>query len=124
MRCISIRWLFVGLVFLFLCSHASAGIRPSFNPESSSWMATDIVVVTEGKKIDGIFRVVEVWKGELHSGETIQVPELASFLPEKSRVVQKAFYEKPPDKTLIVSGDRMVLFLKRESNALSTSSAD
>ena len=101
--------------FLLTLSHsyASAGIRPSFYLEDSSWNATDIVVATEGKKIDGVFLVLESLKGPLQPGETIKIPELAIFADEKSRVVKDAWY-KP--LSLVVTGERMVLFLKRDTN--------
>ena len=41
-----------------------AGIRPSFSLDYCSWHATHIVLV-EVTQRDGVFRVIEPWKGEL-----------------------------------------------------------
>src|SRR6185369_10112108 len=108
----------VFVILVLLCgSHSltSAGIRPSFGLEGNTWNATHIVVVTEGKTIDGIFRVLESWKGDLNPGDTIKVPELASFKAESSRTVSDPWYQKPgTNPGLVVTGDRMVLFLKND----------
>ena len=108
------------VILVLLCgSHSltSAGIRPSFGLEGNTWNATHIVVVTEGKTIDGIFRVLESWKGDLNPGDTIKVPELASFKAESSRTVSDPWYQKPgTNPGLVVTGDRMVLFLKNDSS--------
>jgi hypothetical protein len=115
------------LIFFFLlCGSASkvqTAIRPSFQLETCSWNATDIVVATEGKKIDGVFRVLEAWKGDLNPGDTIKVPELASFQSEASRVVQSPWYEKETKDRVIVTGERMVLFLKRDAQTAVTETA-
>ena len=111
------KYLFTLLIFLCLAaSQARAGIRPSFQLDTSSWNATDIVVATEGKKIDGVFRVLETWKGELNVGDTIKVPELASFAPEATRVVINEWHQKEKTARIVVTGERMVLFLKRETD--------
>jgi|SRR5580704_8498675 hypothetical protein len=52
-----------------------AGIRPSFALDYCAWHATPVVLV-EVTPQDGVFSVVESWKGELQSGEHISVPEL------------------------------------------------
>ena len=75
------------LLLLVLSPSASAGIRPSFYAEECSWRATDIVVVSEGKKIDGIFEVLETWKGDLQPGETITIPEMAEFKAKDARLM-------------------------------------
>ena len=56
---------------------ALAAILPSFRPQESTWLATDIVVVTEGEKIDGVVQVIETLKGDLKPGATLTLPELA-----------------------------------------------
>jgi outer membrane translocation and assembly module TamA len=107
------------ILFLLCGSHSltSAGIRPSFELEGNAWNATHIVIATEGKTIDGIFRVLESWKGDLNPGDTIKIPELASFKPASSRTVSDPWYQKPgSSQGLIVTGDRMVLFLKKDFN--------
>ena len=103
------------LLFLVaVSSTALAGIRPSFSPEGCSWRATDIVVVTEGSQIDGNFKVLETWKGDLKPGETISVPELAQFKEKEARALYPGpWVEKEGDgKPRYVSGARMILFLR------------
>jgi hypothetical protein len=111
---------YVGFAFLlFLCgSHSlvSAGIRPSFDPDLCSWNATHVVVATEGKTIDGSFRVLESCKGDLNPGDIIKIPELASFKSQSSRAVADPWYEKEKsNQGVFVTGDRMILFLKKNS---------
>jgi len=113
---------YLPLVFislLFVGSATRAGIRPSFDAQASSWEATDIVVATEGKQIDGVLRVLEVWKGDLTVGDAIKIPALAAFAPESSRVVKTSFDQPDNGSRIVVSGQRMVLFLKREGPAIS-----
>jgi Surface antigen variable number repeat len=117
MKRISSYSLFSLLLLFFSYTHVSAGIRPSFDLETCAWNATDIVVVTEGKKIDGVFRILETWKGDINPGDTIKIPELASFQSESSRVVSNAWYQTEKTSRLVVTGDRMILFLKRDSQA-------
>lgn len=112
---------FSGFVFLLLLcgfpSLTSAGIRPSFDLEGCSWNATHIVVATEGKTIDGVFRVLESWRGDLKVGDTITIPELASFGPPSARTVSDFWFEKPKSgPRTVVTGDRMILFLKQDSS--------
>jgi len=110
---------FIALTFILISvSQARAGIRPSFSLESSSWDATDIVVATEGKNIDGVLRVLETLKGDLATGDVIKIPELGSFKSESSRTVSKDWLPRGFSSPFIVTGDRMVLFLRRESVAL------
>ncbi|MCU1308235.1 MAG: hypothetical protein JWN45_2930 [Acidobacteriaceae bacterium] len=63
------------LTVAVLLHSASAGIRPSFALDYSSWHATDVVVVMATDK-GGSFVVVESLKGNLLPGEVIQIPEL------------------------------------------------
>jgi hypothetical protein len=98
---------------------AVAGIRPSFSLEYSAWDATDIVVATEGEKIDGHLTVLEVWKGPLRPDDKLSIPELSKLAPESERsIADELFAPKkagmPRDH---VTGARMVLFLKRSSDA-------
>ena len=116
---------FIPLILLCLSpSQALAGIRPSFDLETCSWNASDIVVATEGKKIDGVFRVLEIWKGNLNPGDTIKIPELASFVPESARVVSDPRYQKEKSPRLVVTGDRMVLFLRRNDGEPAQETSD
>ncbi|HSS20197.1 MAG TPA: POTRA domain-containing protein [Pyrinomonadaceae bacterium] len=114
---------FLALVVLLLlgglCSSSNAGIRPSFSVDVSTWRATHIVVVTEGKTIDGEFTVIESWKGDLTAGDTIKIPELASFKDASARTLGVSWWSHDNDKDkkrLVVTGNRMVLFLKEDQN--------
>ncbi len=102
------------LFLLVVSTAASAAIQPSFSPEGCSWRATDIVVVTEGSRIDGNFKVLETWKGDLKPGQTISVPELAQFREKDARsVYADPWVEKEGDsRPRFVSGERMILFLR------------
>lgn len=101
------------LLLVAVSSVAQAGIRPSFSPEASSWRATDIVVVTEGSEIDGVFKVIETWKGDLKPGESISIPELGQFKTKEARALYSAQWrEKDAGAPQYVSGDRMILFLR------------
>lgn len=82
---------------------------PSFDLGYNSYVATHIVVVTEGDKIDGEVEVLESWSGDLKKGDKLSLPDLAAFAPEKERVVSKRDKEKGLPAS--VSGARMVLFL-------------
>lgn len=96
----------------------NGGIRPSFSLQSCSWNATDIVLATEGEVIDGKFQVLEVWKGTLKIGNKISVPELAAFAPKTNRTVSSGrryndWSGFKLEGSAVVSGAKMVLFLKR-----------
>src|SRR5207253_7796719 len=54
-----------------------AGIRPSFSLDHCSWNATYIVLVQTTPR-DGVFSVVESWKGDLKPRDSLDVPELKS----------------------------------------------
>ena len=72
---------------LIACSSAFGGIQPSFQLQTSSWRATDIVVVTEEKQIDGVVKVLESWKGDLKPGQVLTIPELAEFNAKSARMI-------------------------------------
>jgi hypothetical protein len=55
------------------CTFASLKVK--FSVDSASWEATNIVVV-ETTPIDGVFDVLESWKGNLTKGTQISIPEL------------------------------------------------
>src|SRR5262249_12339463 len=97
---------------------------PSFWAELCAREATDIVVATEGTKIDGVLEVLETWRGDLARGETVDVPELSAFAADATRIVfswagrdgwAKVLDsgERDPREGTPVTGSRMVLFLKR-----------
>ena len=101
------------VVLLLAAVSASAGIRPSFDLVGSSWHATDIVVVTEGKQIDGVFTVLETWKGDLKPGATISISEMGEFKDKDARQANKGFMNGNggPVAAEYVTCERMVLFL-------------
>jgi hypothetical protein len=104
------------LVSLFLFGwygSVVAEIGPSFSLEDSAWRATDILVVTEGPTIDGNLRVLEVWKGSLKVNTDVSIPELASFADETARVVSVRYQEMNTSAATVVTGSRMILFLKQ-----------
>jgi len=112
---LSPRGLLTGLLLLFASGHLQAGIRPSFRLEATTWRATDIVVVTEGDVIDGNLNVVETWKGTLSPGDAVSIKELGEFATTESRTVKPPWSFKPEKEPppVIVSGKKMVLFLRR-----------
>jgi len=101
-----------------------ASIRPSFSLDRCSWNATHIVLVQTTPK-DGVFSVVESWKGDLKPGDSLEVPELQ---PNKNAVPISS-YPKPQgfgsQDTQGISeqiprqpgGSRMILFLKKKEDS-------
>ncbi len=113
------------LAILLLCAtNIYAGIRPSFSLDYCSWEATDIVVATEGDVIDGNFTILESLKGSLLPDETVSVPDLAQFKPESSRLVKIGFGENSKESPEYVSGQRMILFLKRKTQLSNVSAKE
>lgn len=96
------------LASVLLAQEASAGIIPSFNLNSSLEKATHILLASEGENIDGRLLVLESWKGNLHPGDAIDVPELAQFAPRESRTLKEFGTDREYGT---VTGDRMILFL-------------
>jgi hypothetical protein len=88
---------------------------PQFQLDASAWLATDIVVVTEGESIDGRVEVLQSWKGDLKPGDSITVPALAAFASAESRAVSK-WFDQSEAVPRIVSGSRMILFLIRKGD--------
>lgn len=66
-----------------LTTQGNARIEPSFSLEESAWKATDIVVAFEGDVIDGKLQVLEAWKGDLKKGNSLDVPEMKVFAPNR-----------------------------------------
>src|SRR5215510_14269429 len=107
------RYILTSFVVLLLAAmSAAAGIRPTFDPVGSSWRATDIVVVTEGKQIDGVFTILETWKGDLKPGATISISEMEEFKNKDARQVDKDWVSEKGVPAVYVTGERMVLFLR------------
>jgi len=101
----------VALGWTFLCSAAIGQVPPSFYLEACMWEATDIVVVTEGQKRDGIVQVLESWKGCLKAGDDIDVSELARFSEPENRKIARALKDTLPADLTHVTCSRFVLFL-------------
>jgi len=105
-----------------------ASFRPSFDLDRCSWNATHIVLVQTTPK-DGVFSIVESWKGDLKPGDSLEIPELK---PNKDAVPILS-YSKPQgfgsQGTQGISeqiprqpvGSRMILFLKRKGESGATS---
>ena len=99
-------------ILMLAAVSASAGIRPTFDPEGSAWRATDIVVVTEGSQIDGVFTILETWKGDLKPGETISISEMGEFKDQEVRRADQGYVSEKRDPPVYVTCERMVLFLR------------
>ena len=113
------RWRFLlSLMIVASVLPVRGAIRPSFMLDYSAWHSTDIVLVT-ATEVDGQFSVVEAWKGNLHSGARISIPELRpdpKALP-LSRYPHRSFChdlvkEVVPRQLL---GAQLVLFLKKDA---------
>jgi hypothetical protein len=105
----------------------TGGIRPSFSLDYCSWHATHIMLVEVTPK-DGVFSVVESWKGELQPGDAIAVPEFEaapgampiSLYPRRTNFFasdESRTGEQIPAQPV---GARMVLFLKRQEGSESS----
>ena len=102
------------VVLLIASISVSAGIRPSFFLEGSAWRATDIIIVTEDQQIDGVFKILETLKGDLHSGETITISEMEEFKNKEARLVDSGWFGGKEKGTSpeYVTCERMILFLR------------
>jgi hypothetical protein len=98
-----------------LCLPMSAAIRPSFNLDYCAWHAT-VVVLVEVTPSDGVFRVVQSWKGELHAGEMVRIAELiprTDAKPISFYVARKDLFPQKDDEIpRLPVGSRMLLFVK------------
>jgi hypothetical protein len=70
------------ILLAFFLLPAFAGIRPSFELDYCTWHATHVVLV-EVTAAEGVFSVVESWKGELQPRERITFPELTPAFDAK-----------------------------------------
>ncbi len=120
----ALRCLILVSSVLATCVSVHAGIRPSFMPEESSWRSTDIVVVTEGKEIDGVVQVIETWKGELKPGSTLTIPDLAEFKAKDARLVDNYSWNERQGTSEFVTGDRMILFLRDQTKISANAESD
>jgi len=119
-----VRWLIAVLLLFGWSVPGVAAIRPSFMLDYSSWHSTDIVLVKAMVR-GGEFEVTESWKGDLHSGDHIVIPELkpnAKAIP----VWLYADDELPREGTISTEipkqlpGSQLLMFLKRVSPTLQT----
>ena len=87
---------------------------PDYFIEESTWEATDIVLLTEGSKINGLVNVVETWRGQLEVGEKLQIPDFEKISSEEFREIYGGFAVSDKSKAypLTASGMHMILFLK------------
>lgn len=109
------------ILFAIVAIPLDAGIRPSFDLDPCSWNATHIALVQTTAN-EGVFSVVESWKGDLKPGESLELPELK---PNKNAVPISS-YPKPvgfdlEDRMGITEqiprqpvGSQMILFLKEQ----------
>ena len=109
--------LLVPLVSLCCCpAVAFAAKRPSFHLDACAWAASDIVVVTEGLRIDGVVEVQETWKGDLKSGARLTIPELAAFAADDTRTISRGFSGQEADRPARVTCTHIVLFLIKKQD--------
>src|SRR5581483_192715 len=112
------------LVVVAVLPHSAfSAIRPSFSLDYSSWHATDVVLVVT-TSADGTFDVIESWKGDLHAGERVVIPELrpnANAVPisryPKSWPFHGEVSEQIPREPV---SSRMILFLTRAGEKITT----
>ena len=100
------------LLVCLLTTPAHGAFRASFWLPELAWEATDIVVVRDTPVLDGRVTVLEVWHGDLVPRAELVLPELAAFASEGARRIEKGWSEHPLD-AVHVTGDRIVLFLRR-----------
>jgi hypothetical protein len=113
------RWFIIALVCVVCTVRAVAGFRPSFMLDYSSWHSTDIILVT-ATAVGGKFEVIESWKGDLHPGDEVAIPELKPkananpvwLYPDDSLFTEATISSEIPKQ---LAGSRLVLFLKRMS---------
>jgi len=82
-----------------------AEILPSHNAQYSTWQATHIVVVEEGK-------VLESWKGNLKAGD--KLPKGAVRFTEIPKPGPDPWRKLSGEPEPVITGKRMVLFLSYE----------
>ena len=112
----------LAISIVLVASHSvQADVKPSFDLEHCAWNAADVVIVSGDAATDGKLRVLKVLAGSLKKGDAISVPKLDPFRAKENRTVRSIFRaadeEEPPQ---VLSGDKMVLFLKREGDTTAT----
>lgn len=121
----------VVIVLAIRAVSVDASFRPTFDLDDCSWNATHILLVQTTAQ-DGVFSVVESWKGDLKPGDSVDVPELN---PDEHAVPISAYSIKEEsafqDKEGITGRiprqpirSQMILFLKwREESSTASPSA-
>ena len=113
-----IRVFWCRILLVALSQSCFAMLRALFSLDSASWSAPNIVLV-ETTPIDGTFRVLESWKGDLSAGSHVVIPDL---IPKLNALPISAYPNlwAPPDRSGIAeqiprqpAGSRLVLFLRR-----------
>jgi len=104
------RMTWTRLLLLLLCAtSAFARVNESLRVDHASWNATHVVVASEGPQIDGELTVIESWIGDVAAGDTIRVPQLV---------------EVERETTEHVTGQRMILFLRRNGETFDCADAE
>lgn len=113
------RWI---MLLCLLAAQLRAEIRPSFYLEGAMWGATDIVVVSEGDKMDGEVVVTRVLSGSVRVGEVLRYLELGMVEREHDMVYpsRDVFRLSLEDYVLpkVIDGQEIILFLRRENGEL------
>jgi hypothetical protein len=113
-----IRVFWCAILLAVLSQSGLAMLRALFSPDSASWAASNIVLV-ETTPIDGTFRVIESWNGDLSAGNQVVVPEL---IPKANALPISAYpkWWTPADRSGVAeqiprqpAGSRLVLFLRK-----------
>lgn len=109
----------LGAFVVIHCIASVGALRPSFLLDYSSWHSTDIILVTT-TAVGDEFEVIDSWKGDLHPGDHVLVPELKPkvtaipvwLYPDDSLSPEATGSTEIPKQ---LAGSRLVLFLKRVS---------
>jgi hypothetical protein len=100
------------IAWMMMASGAFASSPAQFRLEICVWDASDIVVVSQGKKAGGgaEVTVLETWFGKLAKGERIRVLDLPETPIDVSKMGRGIIGDERLPKA--VGGERIVLFLK------------
>ena len=108
---------------LFFCPFiVNAKIHSVISIEDCTWLASHIIIVTEGSDIDGQVTILESWQGNLQPGDTLNIAELANFKSEESRHIECMSMVLHLGKCLdstpkLVSGSKIILFLRNKPDS-------
>jgi hypothetical protein len=73
------RHLWTACVITIFATSADARLRPSFDATHSSAVATHVIVAEQDNANAARLTVSQSWRGDLHEGDSINIPELAQF---------------------------------------------